>query len=140
MSVLYKLEGAKVYTTLDLTNEFFHVPLNESSRKYTSFVTQNGQYEFLFVPFGICNSPAVFTRYINAVLRELIQKGIVLTYMDDVIIPSKDVEEGIEKLKMFLEVASKFGLRIKWSKCQFLLEKVNFLGYVIENSSIKPSV
>ena len=99
-----------------------------------SFVTQNGQHELLFVPFGICNSPAVFTRY------SLIQKGIVLTYMDDVIIPSKDVEEGIEKLKIFLEVASKFGLRIKWSKCQFLCKKVNFLGYVIENSSIKPSV
>jgi len=57
--VIEKQQGGQVFTNLDLTYGFFHVPISPESRKYTSFVTQSGQYEFLFVPFGITNSPAV---------------------------------------------------------------------------------
>lgn len=57
---LDELQGAEIFSTLDLRNEFFHVTLEESSRKYTAFVTPDGQYEFLKVPFGLCNSPSVF--------------------------------------------------------------------------------
>lgn len=137
--VLDKLQKANVYTTLDLTNGFFHVPLEESSRKYTSFVTSNGQFEFLFVPFGISNSPAVFTRFIFAVLMDLIRDGTIVVYMDDIIIPSKDEIEGVEKFEIVLKRAERCGLRIKWSKCQILQRKVIFLGYVVQNGSIKPS-
>ena len=73
--ILHKLQAAKVYTTLDLRNCFFHVPADPESMKFTSFVTHNGQYEFKFVPFGIGNSPAVFSRYIFAIFRELIQSA-----------------------------------------------------------------
>ncbi|GFV89508.1 hypothetical protein TNCV_4153231 [Trichonephila clavipes] len=54
--VLDKLENSKVYTSLDLKNGFFHVPMDPNSAKYTSFVTHEGQYEFLHVPFGLSNS------------------------------------------------------------------------------------
>lgn len=138
-TVLEKLQGVKVFTTLDLTNGFFHVPVEPASQKYTSFVTQKGQFEFLYVPFGISNSPAVFTRYIMSVLRELIQNNDVVVYMDDVIVPSIDMEEGIVKLDRVLKVAAKNGLKINWNKCQFLQRKVNFLGYIIEDNTIKPS-
>ncbi|XP_041564617.1 uncharacterized protein LOC121467300 [Drosophila elegans] len=94
-NVIEKLQGATIFTTLDLTNGYFHVPVEVGSQKYTSFVTQNGQYEFLYVPFGISNSPAVFTRFIMAVLRELIKNGDAVVYMDGIIIPSSDVVEGI---------------------------------------------
>jgi len=87
-TVLDKLQGSKIFTTLDITNGFFNVPIEPGSRKYTSFVTQSGQFEFLYVPFGKSNSPANFTRFIMAVLRELIATYVVVVYMDDVIIPS----------------------------------------------------
>jgi len=58
--VLDRLQGSKVLTTLDLANGFFHVPIEVESRKFTSFVTINGQYEFTHVPFGISNSPQYF--------------------------------------------------------------------------------
>lgn len=131
--VLERLQSANVYTTLDLKDGFFHVPMDPDSTKYTAFVTQNGQYEFLFVAFGISNSPAVFCRFINAIFRDLMNKGIVVVYMDDVIIPSKDEAEGIEKLVMVLKVAEENGLHIRWKKCQFLQRSVNFLGYIVEN-------
>jgi len=71
-----------------LSNEFLHVPVQESSRKYIACVTQSGQYEFCFVPFGISTSPAMFMRYIFAVLRPLIEDGTLVLYMDDLVILS----------------------------------------------------
>ena len=59
--------------------------------------------------------------------------------MDDIVIPSKDEEEGREKLRKFLELASPYGLEIKWRKCQFLRRNIKFMGYRIENSSIYPT-
>jgi len=74
-----------------------------------------------------------------AVLRELINSGDVVVYMDDVIVTSKNVCEGLIKLEKVLSVASENGLKINWSKCQVLQKKVNFLGYIVECGTIKPS-
>ncbi|XP_029171737.1 uncharacterized protein LOC114941060 [Nylanderia fulva] len=133
------LKGARVFSTLDLTNGFFHVRVNESSRKYTAFIVPNGHYEFLRVPFGLCNSPAVFQRYVNTVFRDLIRERIVLAYMDDLIIPSSDVESGIRNLERVLVTASETGLMINCSKCCFLETTVEFLGHVICNGCVRLS-
>lgn len=74
------LQSTKMYSTLDLKNGFFHVGVSKDSRKYTSFIVPDGQYEFLQVPFGLCNSPSMFQRFINSVFKELIAKKVVLTY------------------------------------------------------------
>lgn len=133
------LQGAKYFTTLDLKNGFFHVPMDEQSRKFTAFIVPDGHYEFLRVPFGLCNSPAIFQRFINIVFKKLIQDKVILTYMDDLIISSIDCETGVEGLRTTLKVASKAGLVINWRKCQFLQERVEFLGHVIENGHVSPS-
>ncbi|GBO30038.1 Transposon Ty3-G Gag-Pol polyprotein [Araneus ventricosus] len=65
--ILDRLQGSRVFSTIDLKNAFFHVDVNKDSRKYTSFVTHEGQYQFLQIPFLLCNSPAVFQRYINTI-------------------------------------------------------------------------
>lgn len=101
--VVERLQGAKVFTTLDLENGFFHVPIEFQSRKYTSFVTHNGQYEFAYVPFGISNSPAVFSRFVFAVFRKLIQDGIIVVYVDDLIIPTKMRTKAYETWNMCLK-------------------------------------
>ncbi|GFX59435.1 retrovirus-related Pol polyprotein from transposon 17.6 [Trichonephila clavipes] len=138
--VLDRLQGAKVYTTLDLKNGFFHVDVNEDCKHLTSFVVPDGQFEFNKVPFGLSTSPSVFQRYVYSIFRELMRKGIVIIYMDDLVIPAKDEKEGLEKLREVLEVASKYGLEMKFKKCQFLRRKVEFLGHVIENGTIRPSI
>ena len=137
--VLDQLQDAQVFTTLDLKNGFFHVPVEESSRKYTSFIVPDGQYEFLKVPFGLSTSPSVFQRYVNNIFRDLMRKGVVILYMDDLIIPSKDEVEGLEKLKMVLQQASDYGLEIKIKKCQFLKRSVEFLGHIVEDGTVRPS-
>ncbi|GBM90468.1 Retrovirus-related Pol polyprotein from transposon opus [Araneus ventricosus] len=60
--------------------------------------------------------------------------------MDDLIRPSKDEKEGLEKLKVVFEEAKKYALEIKFKKCQFLMRKVEFLGHIVENGTIKPSI
>ncbi|GFV96508.1 retrovirus-related Pol polyprotein from transposon 17.6 [Trichonephila clavipes] len=138
--VLDRLQGAKVYTTLDLKNGFFHVDVNEDCKHLTSFVVPDGQFEFNKVPFCLSTSPSVFQRYVYSIFRELMQKSIVIIYMDDLVIPAKDEKEGLEKLREVLEVASKYGLEMKFKKCQFLRRKVEFLGHVVENGTIRPSI
>jgi len=73
-----------------------------------------------------------------AVMRDSIKNEDAVVYMDDAIISNKSIDESVQKLKRVLEVAQGNGLRINWSKCQVLKRKVNFLGYVIENGTIKP--
>jgi len=68
-----------------------------------------------------------------AVMRDSIKNEDAVVYMDDVIISSKSIDEGVQKLKRVLEVA-----QVNWSKCQVLKRKVNFLGYVYESGTIKP--
>lgn len=136
---LDSLQAARVFSTLDLENGFFHVPIDEQSRKYTAFIVPDGHYEFLRVPFGLCNSPAVFQRFINIVFRDLIRDKTVLTYMDDLIVPSLDRESGIVNLNAVLRVASEAGLIINWRKCHFLKHRVEFLGHVIEKGLVRPS-
>ncbi|XP_043496455.1 uncharacterized protein LOC122520459 [Polistes fuscatus] len=109
---LDQLQGANYFSTLDLKNGFFHVSIEEESRKYTAFIVPDGHYEFLKVPFGLCNSPSVFQKYINAVFRDLTRQKIVLTYLDDLIIPSINSDDGLERLKIVLDTASQAGLQI----------------------------
>ncbi|GFW77804.1 hypothetical protein TNCV_3403801 [Trichonephila clavipes] len=137
--VLDTLQEAKVYSTLDLRNGFFHVDVDEDCRKYTSFIVPDGQFEFNKVPFGLSTSPGVFQRYVSSIFRDLTRKGIVISYLDDLVIPVKNEQEGLEKLKIIFEVAKKYGLEIKFKKCQFLKKKIEFLGHIVESRTIKPS-
>ena len=100
------------------------------------FVTHDGQFQFLKVPFELCNSPAVFQRFINTIFRPLNNDGIVLLYLDDIIILSKSVEEGTEKLKRVINLASNYGLEINFKKAQFLKKCIEFLGRTIDLSYI----
>ncbi|KMQ91095.1 blastopia polyprotein [Lasius niger] len=133
------LQNARVFSTLDLRNGFFHVRMDESSRKYTAFIVPDGHFEFLRVPFGLCNSPAIFQRFVNLIFKDLIREGIVLAYMDDLIVPSVDCETGLKNLERVLNAASQGGLVINWKKCSLLQIKVEYLGHVIENGCIRPS-
>lgn len=137
--VLDSLQKTKVFSSIDLKNGVFQVPVGKDSQKYLAFVTHSGQYLFLKTPFGCCNSPAVFQRYINEVFRDLVNRKIVIVYMDDVCILAENREQGIEHLKLVLEVAAEAGFQIKWKKCQFRKSSIEFLGFIIEDGLIKPS-
>ncbi|GFW78535.1 retrovirus-related Pol polyprotein from transposon 17.6 [Trichonephila clavipes] len=113
--------------------------MDPNSTKYTSSVTHEGQYEFLRVPFGLSNSPSVFQRFIYTVFRKHIRDNILIVYMDDLLIPSKNEAEGLNKLRLVLQTAADFGLELNLKKCNFLQRKIVFLGYIVEKGTIRPS-
>src|SRR5436190_2760226 len=137
--ILDRLQDAQVYHSLDLKNGFFHVSVDKDSQKYTSFVTHDGQYQFRRVPFGLCNSPAVFQRFINTIFHDMTVQGIALPYIDDLIIPAKNEKEAVERLRLVLQRAEEYGLEINKKKCQLLKRRIEFLGHIIENEKLYPS-
>ena len=87
-------------------------------------MTPDGQYEFLKTPFGLCNSPTSFLRFIDEVFHDLSRRNVVFTYVDDLIIPGRD-EEAFANLKETLAVAAEKGLTINWKKCEFCKDASN---------------
>lgn len=134
-----KLATARVFSTLDLKNGYFHLTVHEDSVKYTAFVTHNSQFEFLKAPFGLSVCPKVFTRFITAIFRDFIEKGHVLVFIDDVIILAEDEVQAVSRLREVLYRASQYGLEINWKKTQLVQRKVEYLGHVVENGTVKPS-
>ena len=134
------LSNAKVFITLDLKNGFFYVPIDEAYSKYTAFIVPWGHFEFLWLPFGLCISLAYFQKFINIVFKELIASGTVVLYMDDLIVPLKDEKKGLKRLEEVFKIASEYKLTLNWKKCEFLRSKVNFLGYIVDNDMIRPSI
>lgn len=112
--------------------------MDPSSSKYTAFVVPDGQFEFLKTPFGLCNSPGVFQRFINDIFREDIQEGIVSTYLDDIILPAKNEDEAFNNLKLILQKCQDYGLEINWSKTKCLQNKIEYLGHIIEDGKVRP--
>lgn len=96
---LNRLAGNRFYSTLDLASGFYQIPLSEESKPKTAFVTPDGQWEFNRMPFGLANAPAVFERTVNKALGDL-RFSTAVAYMDDVLVPSKDVSEGFKNLEM----------------------------------------
>lgn len=76
-----KLNGARIFSTIDMKNGFFHIPVEEESKKYTAFITPNGLYEFNKTPFGFCNSPASFGRFVRDAFVDLANEGVVMHYL-----------------------------------------------------------
>ncbi|XP_024877102.1 uncharacterized protein LOC112457984, partial [Temnothorax curvispinosus] len=133
------LASARVFSVIDLKNGFFHVPVAEDSQQYTSFVTPDGQYDFLFSPFGLCNSPTEFLIFMEEVFYELIRRRIIRKYLDDVVIPGRNEEEAMYGLRETLRVAAENGLVINWKKCKFLEREVEFLGHIVGGGCVRPS-
>lgn len=133
-----RLAGFKLFIILDLYSGYYHIKMNPESIPLTAFVTQDGQYEFLRVPFGLTNAPAVFQRMLNSALGQL-RFNKVLVYLDDILIPAKSADEALGILKEVLEIFRLHELTLNLNKCVFLTAKIEYLGYQISESTIQPS-
>lgn len=134
---LDKLSGSRYYTTLDLVSGFHQIKISEKSIHKTAFVTPDGHYEYVRMPFGLANSPAVFQRAVNKMLGNLTTSE-VLAYMDDVLIPSDSVEGGIEKLRKVLERVREAKFKLNLKKCSFMKTTLNYLGHQVTMDGIQP--
>ncbi|GJQ98474.1 putative reverse transcriptase domain-containing protein [Tanacetum coccineum] len=124
----------KNHYPLSRIDDFFD-QLQEEDIPITAFRTRYGHFKFQVMPFGLTNVPAVFMDLMNRVCKPYLDK-FVIVFIDDILIYSKDKEEHGEHLKIILELLKKEQLYTKFSKCDFLLDSVQFLGHVIDNKCV----
>lgn len=136
---LEHLSNKRLFTLLDLKSGFHQVRMHDDSIKYTSFVTPDGQYEYVKMPFGLKNAPSEFQRFINSILRELIEAEKLVVYLDDIIIASSDFHSHLGVLRAVLERIKQFGLELRIGKCKFAHTRLDYLGYEASAAGIRPS-
>ena len=109
--------------------------VRENDVSKTAFRTRYGHYEFLVMPFGLTNAPAAFMDMMNRVFNPYLDK-FVIVFIDDILVYSGSQEEHAEHLRTILQILREHQLYAKFSKCQFWLNKVAFLGHVISTEGI----
>ncbi|GKB55373.1 putative reverse transcriptase domain-containing protein, partial [Tanacetum coccineum] len=130
-----QLQGSSVYSKIDLRSGYHQLRVREEDIPKTAFRTRYGHYEFQVMPFGLTNAPAVFMDLMNRVCKPYLDK-FVIVFIDDILIYSKNKQEHEEHLKLILELLKKEELYAKFSKCEFWIPKVQFLGHVIDSQGI----
>ncbi|GJW21611.1 putative reverse transcriptase domain-containing protein [Tanacetum coccineum] len=130
-----QLQGSNIYSKIDLRSGYHQLRVREQDIPKTAFRTRYGHYEFQVMPFGLTNAPAVFMDLMNRVCKPYLDK-FVIVFIDDILIYSKDEREHEEHLKAILELLKKEKLYAKFSKCEFWIPKVQFLGHVIDSRGI----
>ncbi|GKB62129.1 putative reverse transcriptase domain-containing protein [Tanacetum coccineum] len=130
-----QLQGSSVYSKIDLRSGYHQLRIREEDIPITAFRTRYGHYEFQVMPFGLTNAPAVFMDLMNRVCKPYLDK-FVIVFIDDILIYSKNKEEHEKHLKIILELLKNEQLYAKFSKCDFWLESVQFLGHVINNKGV----
>ncbi|CAM4672634.1 unnamed protein product [Lepidochelys kempii] len=134
--LLEKLERAQFISTLDLTKGYWQVPLDESAKERSAFITHLGLYEFNVLPFGLRNAPATFQRLVDGLLAGLGEYAVA--YLDDVAIFSDSWADHLEHLQKVLERIREAGLTVKAKKCQIGLNRVTYLGHQVGQGTISP--
>ncbi|GKA33455.1 putative reverse transcriptase domain-containing protein [Tanacetum coccineum] len=130
-----QLQGSSVYSKIDLRSGYHQLRVREEDIPKTAFRTRYGHYEFQVMSFGLTNAPAVFMDLMNRVCKPYLDK-FVIVFIDDILIYSKNKQEHEEHLKLILEMLKKEELYAKFSKCEFCIPKVQFLGHVIDSHGI----
>ena len=125
---LDSLGDAEYFSTLDANTGFWQIEVAEEDRDKTTFSCHVGMYRFLRMPFGLVNAPATFQRAMDIILSEVRWES-VLVYLDDVIIFSRSFEEHVKHLDLVLQKLSEAGATLKFSKCKFFRQAVDYLGH-----------
>ena len=136
VDMLESLRGARYFTTLDAAKGYWQIPMDVSSIEKTAFSCSEGLFEFLVMPFGLCNAPATYQRAMQGVLAGLIGHGC-LVYIDDILIYSRTFGEHLEMLETVLHRCHNAGILLKADKCDFARDETEYLGHVISSQGIR---
>ena len=124
------IRGAKIFTKLDLHSGYNQLRVREEDQPKTAFKCRFGHFQFAVTPFGLTNAPASFQALMNNVLHELL--GVcVLSYIDDILIYSPNLEQHIIDVEKVLNLLTKNKLFVKLKKCELFQDSVTFLGHIL---------
>ena len=136
--LLDRLGQARVFSKLDLAQGYHQIAMAKDSVEKTAFCTNLGQWEYLVMPFGLCNAPSTFQRLMNTIFEKEIN-SFILVYLDDILIYSRSIGEHWEHLKHALDKLRRAKLFGRLHKCEFLKDKVDYLGFEVSQEGIRTS-
>ena len=131
-----QLQGAQVFSKIDLRSSYHQLKIAEDDVPKTAFRTRYGHYKFLVMPFGLTNALAAFMALMNRVFQPYLDR-FVIVFIDDILVYSQSAEEHTEHLRTVLQTLQNRKLYAKFSKCEFWLDHVAFLGHVISARGIE---
>jgi hypothetical protein len=129
------MKGAGVFSKIDWRSGYHQLRFQESDIPKTAFRTRYGLYGYTVMSFGLTNAPAYFMYLMNKVFMEYLDKFVVV-FIDDIVIFSKTDKSHEKHLRLALERLRSNQLYAKFSKCQFWLIKVTFLGHVVSAGGV----
>ncbi|KAI5167881.1 hypothetical protein NEIRO03_2247 [Nematocida sp. AWRm78] len=132
------LYGKKIFSVLDIANGFFRVPLREEDRQKTTCKIGNRCYRMKVLPMGYKNSPAIFQRIMDQMLRDELETEKVRVYIDDILIATEDYAEHLEIVSRVLRILKEHGMQINWDKVKLAYKEIKFLGHTMWMNKVKP--
>ena len=130
-----QLAGATVFSKMDLRSGYHQIKIRKEDIPKTAFTTRYGLYEYTVMSFGLTNAPATFMRLMNSIFHEYLDKFVII-YIDDILVYSKTEEEHAEHLRLVLTKLRDHRLYAKFSKCEFWLKELIFLGHVVSAAGV----
>ncbi|WVZ63477.1 LOW QUALITY PROTEIN: hypothetical protein U9M48_013104 [Paspalum notatum var. saurae] len=130
-----QLQGACVFSKIDLGSGYHHLKIRPSDIPKTAFTTKYGLDEYTVISFGLTNAPAYFMQLMNSVFMDYLDK-FVMVFIDDILIYSKTEAEHEEHLRLVFQRLREHKLYAKFSKCEFWIDEVRFLGHVVSKGGI----
>ena len=135
--VLDSLGNAQYFTKIDLKSGYWQIVVEPSDRHKTAFITREGLFEFVVMPFGLTSAPATFQRLMDTLLGDLLYKT-VMVYLDDIVIYTKTWEEHLAMLDEVFQRLRAAGLKASPSKCEIAQEQLLYLGHMVTREGILP--
>ena len=124
-----------VFSSIDLQDAYFHIPIRKGDECKTAVETPLGVLEFMYMPFGYKNAPAFFQRFIDGIFQNV---PFLVTYLDDILVLSSSIKEHHEHLKFVFNTLDHWSLRANTKKCKFFQSSVNFLGITFTPLGYRP--
>jgi len=127
---------ARYFTKLDVQWGFNNVHIKPRDEWKAAFWTNRGLFEPLVMFFGMTNSPATFQTMMNNIFWDLIAEGIMVVYLDDILIFTRTKEEHAKAIRRVLQVLQEHKLFLRPEKCEFCKERIEYLGLVISENEV----
>ena len=131
-----QLQGATIFSTLDLKSGFHQLPIHPEDQEKTAFVCHRGQFSWTRLPMGLSNASSFFQRAMEIVFKGLIGT-VCMLYIDDIVCYSRSEAEHVRHLQLLFDRLRQFNLRLNPAKCVFGLKQVKLLGYIVSQQGLK---
>ena len=135
--VLVKLSNSQLFSTFDACKGFYAIPMDDSSKDYTTFVTGDNMYKFNVMPFGLVNAPRTYSRMVKIMLHEAKNMD---NFVDDIItFTTSDFDQHLETLRELFARARQANVKLRPSKARVGYTQIEFLGSIISEGQVKPN-